>query len=81
MDEFGANASRNGVGKVLASKGSRNVHTTIPNEKGWISILTCINTNRDSISNYFIFKGIMARSDYLALCRTRSTFELQIRDG
>ena len=37
VDEFEANASRSGHGKVLASRGSRNVHTIIPNEREWIS--------------------------------------------
>ena len=68
----------NGIGKVLASRGFRNVHSIIPNEREWIFVLTCINAKRDSISKYYIFR---ARRDYLALCETRSTFELQKKDG
>ena len=33
VDESGANACRNGLGRVFAPKGSRNVHTLIPNER------------------------------------------------
>ena len=77
VDESGANTSRNGVGKVLAAKGSRNVHTIIPNEREWISVLTCINAFGDTIPHYYIFKGVRARRDYLALCESGSTFGMQ----
>ena len=43
VDELGANAGRNGVGRVFAPKGARNVHILIPNEREWIFVLTAIN--------------------------------------
>ena len=81
VDEFGANASRNEVGKVLATVNSRKVYTIIPNEREWISVLICINANGGSISNYYIFKGVKAERNYLALCENGSTFGLQKRAG
>ena len=33
VDESGANASRNGIGKVFASKNLRNIHILTPNEE------------------------------------------------
>ena len=46
-------------------------------ERKWILVLTCINANGDDIYNFYIFKGIKARRDYLALCEIGSTFGLQ----
>ena len=77
VDESEANAYRNGVGKVLAARGSRNVHTITSNEREWILVLTCFNANGDTIPHYYIFKGVRARRDYLALCESRSTFWMQ----
>ena len=77
VDESGANASRNGVGRVFAPKGSRNVHTLIPNEREWISVLTAINAQGESISNFYIFKGIRPRRNYLALCEDGASFGMQ----
>ena len=51
VDESGANASRNGVGKVFSPRGIRNVHTLTPNEREGLSILICINANGMTIPN------------------------------
>ena len=66
--ESRVNAFGNGIGKVLAYRDFTNVHTIIPNERKWILVLTCINANRDIIPNYYIFKGVRKRKDYLDLC-------------
>ena len=87
MDESRANASRNGVGKVLAARGFRNVHTIIPNEREWISVLTCINANRDTIPHYYIFKGVSTsrkivtksikhQQNFVDLCTISSIFTI-----
>ena len=80
MDESGANASRNGVGKVFASRGTRNVHTITSNEREWISVLTSINANGETIPNYYIFKGMRSARDYLALCENGAIFGMQKRN-
>ena len=77
VDESDANACRNKVGKVFAPRGSRNVHLLIPNEREWFSVLTCINASGQKISNYYIFKRLRTRKDYIALCRDSTTFDMQ----
>ena len=75
--ESKANASKNGVGRVFAAKGTRSVHSMIPNEREWLSVLTTINANGDTISNFYIFKGIRPRGNYLALCESGATYGMQ----
>ena len=81
VDESGANASRNRMEKVFAPKEARSVHTITPNEREWISVLTSIKVSRDLIPNYYIFKGVRARRDYLAFCEYGATFGMQKRIG
>ena len=78
VDENGANASRNGFGKVFAPRGTRSVHLFTPNDqREWISVLTCINASGEIIPNYYIFKGLRIRRDYIALCEDGATFDMQ----
>ena len=77
MDEYGTNASRNEVGRVFGPKGSRSVHTLIPNEREWISVLTAINVEVETMSNFYIFKGIRPRRNYLVLCEDGASFGMQ----
>ena len=77
VDELGANASRNGIDKVFASKGMRSVHTITLNEREWINVLTSINANSNIIPNYYIFKGVRSTRDYLAFCEHGSIFDIQ----
>ena len=74
VNESGANVSRNGMKNVFAPKGCRNVHTITPNGMKWINILISINASRKSIPNYNVFKDVMYRRDYLALCEDGATF-------
>ena len=81
VDESRANASKNGVERVFAAKGTRSVHSMIPNEREWLSVLAAINANGDTIPNFYIFKGIRPRSNYLALCERGATYRMQKKVG
>ena len=64
-DETGTQASRNGGGRVWARKGSRSVHKVLPNEREWITNLTCVNAAGDHIPGFYIFRGKRLRSNYV----------------
>ena len=49
----------------------------IPNERERLIVLTTINTNGEILPNYYIFKGIRPRGDYLALCENRAIYGMQ----
>ena len=65
--------NRNEHTKVFASRVLRNLQVIIPNEREHITILTTISTNRDSISNYHIFKGKRTRYRYIFPCEDDAT--------
>ena len=41
-DEIGAQANKNDQRVVIARKGTRSVHTIVPNERQWILVLVCV---------------------------------------
>jgi hypothetical protein len=64
-DESGIQVGRNGGAYVLAKTGSRNVHQVVPNEREWLTVLTCINAAGESITNFYIFRGKRFRRNYI----------------
>ena len=68
LDENGCNASKSGLSRILASKGTRQVHAQISNEREWLSILTSINASGGIIPHFFIFKGKRRVRDYIQHC-------------
>ena len=57
-EKSGAHAGRIGGGTlVFARHGLKAVHNIIPDEKEWLSVLTCVNAVGEYIPHYFIFKG------------------------
>ena len=81
MDESRANASRNGVGRIFAPKGARNVHILIPNDREWIYVFFTINAQGDTIPNFYIFKGIRPRRNYVAKYEDGASFGMQKKTG
>ena len=65
FDKTDAQAGRNGGGRVWARKGSRSVHKVLPNEREWITNLTCVNATGDHIPGFYIFRGKRLRSNYV----------------
>ena len=78
-DESRAQVGRNGGALVVARIGSRFVHKVMPDERELISILYCVNANRASISNFYIFKGKGFRRNYIKACETGATMAIQPR--
>ena len=64
-DETSAQAGRNGGGRVWAKKGSRFVHRVLPNEREWLTNLTCVNAAGDHIPGFYVFRGKRLRSNYV----------------
>ena len=80
--ESGCQANQNGLGKVFAKKGVRGIHQILPSEREWVSVLSTVNANGESIPNYYIFKGIRKIKNYVALCEEGAMMGMQKRlDG
>ena len=67
-DESEVQAGRNGGGRVLAKKWIRSVHTVTPDEREWLSVLSCINASGTSIPNFYIFEGRSFRRNFIIRC-------------
>ena len=75
--QISCQVGRNGGGRVLAKIGSKYVRQIIPNKKEHITILTCINSNGDYISNMYIFKGKQQKDEYIRKCEPGAVYAMQ----
>ena len=78
-DETSAQAGRNGGGRVWARKGSRSVHKVLPNEREWITNLTCVNAASEHIPGFYIFRGKRLRSNYVIHCEDGVAMAMQTK--
>ena len=78
-DETGAQAGRNGGGRVWAKKGSRSVHKVLPNEREWITNLTYVNAVGEHIPRFYIFRGKRLRSNYVIHCEDGAAMAMQTK--
>ena len=79
-DKSGAQAGHNGGGLVLAKTGSRCVHTIMPDQREWLSVLACMNAVGDYIPNFYIFKGKQfPNRNFTEKCEARATMAMQLR--
>jgi hypothetical protein len=76
-DESGAQAGRNGGARVLAKTGVRNVHSIIPKEREWLSVLMCVNAAGFHIPSFYIFRGKSFQRDYIKKCEDNASMALQ----
>ena len=53
------------------------MNIALPNEREHITILIAIATTRDSIFNYYIFKGARERNKFPILCEEGATMGMQ----
>jgi hypothetical protein len=68
---------RNGGGRVLAKTGVRSVHSIIPREREWLSILCCINAAGYHIPSFYIFWGNSFQRDYIKHCEVDASIGMQ----
>jgi hypothetical protein len=67
-DESGVQAGRSGGATVLARTISKSVHSLEPNQREYLSILSCINADGVNIPNFYILKGTYFLDDYIKHC-------------
>jgi hypothetical protein len=53
------------------------VHTVIPNEREWLTILSCVNANGEAVPNFYVFKGKWMRRNFLELANDGDTMAMQ----
>jgi hypothetical protein len=78
-NESGAQAGRNGGGRVLAKTGVRSVHSVISKEREWLSVLVCINAADYHIPSFYIFRGKSFQRDYIKQCEDNASMAMQAK--
>jgi hypothetical protein len=76
-DESGAQAGRNGGGRVLARMGARSVHSIISKEQEWLSVLVCMNAVGYHIPSFYIFRSKTFQRDYIKQCEDNTSMAMQ----
>jgi hypothetical protein len=78
-DESGAQAGKNGGGVVIARTGARRVHSVVPDQREWLSVLVCINAAGKTIPSFYIFRGKRFGKNYIERCEAGATMAMQPR--
>jgi hypothetical protein len=76
-DESGAQAGSNGGGRVLAKRGLQSVHSIIPKEREWLSVLVCVNAAGYHIPTFYIFRSKTFQRDYIKKCEDNASMAIQ----
>ena len=53
------------------------MHSIEPDQREHLSVLSCVNTNRGCIPNFYILKGTYFHLDYIAKCEARAIMGMQ----
>jgi hypothetical protein len=61
----------------MVVKGSRNVHSIILDSNEWLTVLSSINTARETIPNFYIFKDMRRKRNYIKKCEPFVTCAMQ----
>ena len=77
IDETSFQAIQSGQIKVFTKRGVRSVYEIIPAEREWLSVLSTINANGETIPNYYIFTRIQKLRDYTMFCEARAMLNMQ----
>ena len=64
-DEFGTQAGKNGSGIVIAKTGAHHVHSIVPDQREWLSVLVCVNVARSAIPSFYIFRRKRFGKNYI----------------
>jgi hypothetical protein len=78
-DESGAQARKNRGGVVIARTGAHRVHSIVPDQRNWLSVLVCINVAGLSIPSFYIFRGKRFGQNYIQRYELGTTMAMQPR--
>jgi hypothetical protein len=73
-DESGVQAGKNGRG--LVQTGTRRVHSIVPDQREWLSVLVCINAAGLAILSFYIFRDKRFGQNYIQRCKAGATMAM-----
>jgi hypothetical protein len=78
-NESGAQARKNGESIVIARTSARRVHSIVPDQREWLSVLVCLNAAGSPIPSFYIFRGKRFGQNYIQRCEPGATMAMQPR--
>jgi hypothetical protein len=75
-DEIGIQAGRTSRGIIIARRGARRVHTIVPEQREWLSVLVCINVAGLAIPSFYVLKKKSFRQNYIERCKPGVTMSM-----
>jgi hypothetical protein len=64
---------------VISKRGARCVHSIVPNQREWLSVLVVVNVDGQAIPTFYIFSGKRFRQNYIEHCELGATMVMQPR--
>lgn len=64
---------------MIARTGAKQVHSIVPNQREWLSVLVCMNAAGFAIPSFYIFRGRRFRQNYIQRCEAGATMAMQPR--
>ncbi len=61
---------------MVTKIGLKTMHSITLDEKEWLLVLSCINTNGELITNFYIFKSKQFICNYIVRCANGSTMAM-----
>ena len=61
----------------MAKRGSKSVYSVEPDQREYLSVLSCINARGGSVPNFYILKGTYFLQDYIAGCEEGAVMGMQ----
>jgi hypothetical protein len=62
---------------VIAKKGARRVHSIVPNQREWLSVLVVVNAAKQAKPAFYIFKEKRFGQNYIEHCEPGATMAMQ----
>jgi hypothetical protein len=75
---MGEQVGREGGGMVI-TKGARTIHSTISDQREWLSCLICVNAIGISIPIFYEFRGTRFMRNYIERCEAGATMAIQVK--
>ena len=76
-DESGPQAGKNVSGLIIAQTCIQRVHSVVPDQQEWLSVLVCVNVTGAAIPSFYIFREKNFGQNYIQRCKLGATMAMQ----
>jgi hypothetical protein len=66
---------------VITKRRARHMHSIVPNQKEWLSVLVCVNAVGEAIPFFYTFRGKRFQQNYIEHCEPRLQWQCNLGHG